>query len=112
MKTILNVGLGPSKAAPNGISLGRAVDAIMRSFGSAYLEFRTVTDGEPTVVVVVDAPLLADQISRLSGALDQDCIASVRVVGGLLSDGALHGPHAADWRPFDPAQFILPTRNI
>jgi hypothetical protein len=112
MKTILNIGLGPSKAAPEGIALGRAVDLIMRRFGSAYMEFRAVTNGEPTVVVVVDGYVHPDNIHGMALALEQDCIAHIRMMAGQFHGGELSGPHAADWGAFDPAHFILPTRYL
>ena len=114
MKTMRNIGLGPSEAAPQGINLGRAVDTIMRTFGAAYLEFRTVTDGEPTVVVVLDDIRATSEVlfHKLAESLDQDCIAAFYVLAPGAGHGDLHGPKAAKWLPFDPTKFIFPTRNI
>ena len=67
------------------------------------------SDTEPTAVVVVsvfDLPFLAwAKLNQVSLDLKQDCIAAFNVDKQV---GALIGPKAADWGPFNPAFFILP----
>ena len=107
MSCILNIGLGPSKARPLGQDLGSVLDAVLRLVNTAYIEFRTVENGEPTVIVVAPQGLSTSTIYRLAERLDQDCIAAARPMGNMLV-----GPLAAEWGDFKPERFLMPSRRV
>jgi hypothetical protein len=107
MSCILNIGLGPSKVRPQGQDLGTVLDAVLRLTNSAYIEFRTIENGEPTVIVVAPNGMSTSTIYRLAERLDQDCIAAVRPMGNMLV-----GPLAAEWGEFKPEHFLMPSRRV
>lgn len=59
------------------------------------------SDTEETVVAKLNRALTPEEAHALAERLHQDAIA--QTVGDA---GELHGPKAADWRPFDPAHFL------
>lgn len=107
MTCILNIGLGPSKARPEGQSLGTVLDALMRLTHTAYIEFRTVENGEPTVIALLPDGASTSTIYRLAERLDQDCIAVVQPFGNMLV-----GPLAHEWGDFKPESFLMPSRRV
>lgn len=111
MNTILNIGLGPSQVRPEGTTLGEAMDAIMRTVRTAYVEFVTVSNGEPTLVVVLphNSGLSVSTLYRLSEKLGQDCIA---MLSPVFPNGTLVGPASDKWGQFDVKQFVFPVRQI
>lgn len=59
------------------------------------------SDTEETVVAKLNRALTPEEAHALAERLHQDAIA--QTVGDA---GELHGPKAADWRPFNPAHFV------
>jgi len=56
---------------------------------------------EPTVVIQFEQ--VADSLTKLSTALDQDCIA---VYDDETGTGELYGDKAEQWAPFNPEYFL------
>ena len=103
---ILNIGLNTADGAVTAEQARQVLAAneflITRD---AVLE----SDTEPTLVAEVistaASPFVVLQLlHRVAEELDQDCIAVYR---GLTGDGALIGPRAAEWGPFNPEFFLL-----
>lgn len=121
-KTVLNIGLGPSLQMTEGTPIGFALETVMRSFKSAYIEFRSAATtpelGEDTLVVIIpDEAVSGARLTRLSEILGQDCLASVRTVHPEYGSGPaievvdLFGPRAHHWGTFDASKFLQPSRN-
>lgn len=116
MDTILNIGLARNDGAPdNGVL---RVVASLNDYGFKLLggEVHEVTHAkgvERTLIAHVEyqhhTQYLPAAINALSNLLAQDCIAVGYVEDGKLRGGDLFGPLAAEWAPFNPDFFVLPT---
>lgn len=108
MDIIVNIGL--ARAGTSNIAMGTVLREI-DNHGFQLLDHAVLqSDSEPTVVARLRTPpaqALAPTISRLyflSSLLGQDCIAYYDLT---LGRGALTGPRAAKWGPFNPDFFFL-----
>lgn len=109
MRALLNIGLESS-------TLGKITPAEV--VAAARLHWLTVTaakrvqsDTEPTMVLEVimrghDSVENTRTLRRLAEDLGQDCIA-VYCRLPIANFGALVGPRAAEWGPFNPEFFFL-----
>lgn len=98
-KPTVNIGLdipGGGKVAPE-----EAV-AALRKIGVEVTESAVhQSDTEQTLVAHLDRALTPEEANAVSVALKQEAIAQMHE-----GEGELHGPKAADWRPFNPAYFL------
>ena len=103
---ILNIGLNTTDGA---ITIEEARQ-VLAAYGFSILrEALLESDTEPTLVAEVATwfatPLtVLQRLYQVSEDLDQDCIAVYR---GLTGGGALVGPRADAWGPFNPEYFLL-----
>ena len=106
IKLTLNIGLN---------SAGGAIPAEQARQALAANEFLIVRDAvlesdtEPTLVAEVISPdtspiILLQLLHQVAEELEQDCIAVYRE---RTRGGALIGPRAAEWGPFNPEYFLL-----
>ena len=103
MTAVLNIGLlidatGETLKASHAIRAARQHGA---RIGASSLH---VSASEPTLVLTLRKPMGRAALATLSAALQQDCIAQWDGVRGRLE-----GAKAAEWGPFDPAFFLLPS---
>lgn len=104
---ILNIGLNRASGGTLTPKLARLA-LLTNGFlivNDAVLE----SDTEPTLVAEVINPgaspiILLQLLRRVVEALGQDCIAVYRE---RTRGGALIGPRAAEWGPFNPEYFLL-----
>lgn len=102
---ILNIGLNSA----SGVIPAEQARKVLRAYGFSILrEALLESDTEPTLVVEVStgfATTLAvlQLLYQVSEELKQDCIAVYRGLTG----GALVGPRADAWGPFNPEYFLL-----
>ena len=106
MKLILNIGLDVGATRTMHVSV---VHEILSANGFLRHRERVIeSDTEPTLVVEVShlgSPMSAAlAVFILPRDLQQDCIA---VYNPATKVGALAGPRANEWGPFDPARFFL-----
>jgi hypothetical protein len=106
IKLTLNIGLNSHKGA---ITTEQARQALAANEFSIVRDAVLESDTEPTLVAEVTSlnanPFLVLQLlRRVADELDQDCIAVYRE---LTAGGALIGPRAAEWGPFNPEFFLL-----
>lgn len=105
---ILNIGLNTT----DGVIAIEKARKVLRAYGFSILrEALLESDTEPTLVAEAEmatwfaAPLtVLQRLYQVSEELDQDCIA---VYHGLTGGGALVGPRADAWGPFNPEYFLL-----
>lgn len=103
---ILNIGLN----SPKGAIPAEQARQALRAYGFSILrEALLESDTEPTLVAEVATgfatPLTVLQLLyQVSEELKQDCIAVYRE---YTLGGALIGPRAAEWGPFNPEYFLL-----
>ena len=103
---ILNIGLNTADGA---IAIEEA-RKVLRAYGFSILrEALLESDTEPTLVAEVATGFattltVLQLLYQVSEELKQDCIAVYR---GLTRGGALIGPRAAEWGPFNPEFFLL-----
>ena len=96
---LINIGLHKNTggAIPAAVAL-----TALRAGGVAITDWTVIeSDSEPTLVAALGAPLEPAFIAALSVRLAQDCIAYIDHKGG-----ALHGPKADEWGPFNAAYFF------
>lgn len=106
MDFILNIGLKSDTLGDISVELAKqmlwAADLLIKS------ETVLQSDTEPTLVVRVTSingpSFTLANLRQLAIDLGQDCIAVYRPKTG---GGALIGPKAAEWGPFNPAYFFL-----
>jgi hypothetical protein len=100
----VNIGLADPNGGPN---LDPAVVLEALRVVGAEVEASAVfsSDTEPTLVVKVKRALTKRQGDFLSGLADQEAIA--QRTGD--EKGALFGPKAEQWGPFNPTYFVTPT---
>lgn len=102
---ILNIGLNTAVGA---ITPDEARETL-RAYGFSILRDAVLeSDTEPTLVAEVatgfaTALTVLQLLYQVSEELKQDCIAVYRELIG----GALIGPRAAEWGPFNPEFFLL-----
>ena len=104
---ILNIGLNTADGA---IAVEEAREAL-RAYGFSILrEALLESDTEPTLVAelttgfaTTTTTTVLQLLYQVSEDLDQDCIAVYRGLTG----GALVGPRADAWGPFNPEYFLL-----
>jgi len=99
MRDLINIGLHSNQGGL--ISVPRALTQIRRLGGRVQRYTVHESDSEPTLVAELSAGLDGDALLILSEVLEQDCVAYVDSLGG-----ALYGPKATDWGPFNPAFFL------
>ena len=108
MQLILNIGL--DVGATSSIAAHVALQIVSANNFRVERSKVVQSDTEPTLVVeiqVFDLPFLAwAQLKQIAIDLHQDCIAAYNPDKGK---GALIGPRAAAWGPFNPEFFILPN---
>ncbi|KVE35707.1 hypothetical protein [Burkholderia sp. BDU5] len=117
MNTILNIGLARNDGKPdNGVL---HVVASLNEYGFKFVagEVFEVTHGNGTAQTLIaeveyqhHAQYIPQAIAALSDELAQDCIAVGYVIDGKVQGGDLYGPKSAEWGPFNPEYFVLPTR--
>ena len=106
IKFIVNIGLNTTDGA---ITVEEA-RTTLRAYGFSILrEALLESDTEPTLVAEVatgfaTALTVLQLLYKVSEELKQDCIAVYRELTG---GGALIGPRAAEWGPFNPEYFLL-----
>ena len=103
---ILNIGLNTADGA---IAVEEARQALAANEFLIVRDAVLESDTEPTLVAEVISPnanpfLALQLLRRVADELDQDCIAVYRELTG---GGALIGPRAAEWGPFNPEFFLL-----
>lgn len=106
MDVIVNIGL--ARSGQSNIAIGTVLREVA-SHGFEVVEHITLeSDTEPTVVArlrtVQSWATVQRRVHFLSILLGQDCIAVYEL---SLSKGALCGPRAAEWGPFNPDFFLL-----
>lgn len=107
---ILNIGLN----TPDGAIAVEEARKVLRAYGFSILrEALLESDTEPTLVAEVATGFattltVLQLLYQVSEELKQDCIAVYReyTLGGALV-GALVGPRADAWGPFNPEYFLL-----
>lgn len=107
MDFIVNIGLKSDTLGDISVELAKqmlwAADLLIKN------ETVLQSDTEPTLVVRVTSingpSFTLANLRQLAIDLGQDCIAVYRPKTG---GGALIGPKAAEWGPFNPEYFILP----
>ncbi|UIS25315.1 hypothetical protein [Erythrobacter phage vB_EliS-L02] len=99
MQNLINIGLHSNRGGI--IPVTRALSQIRRLGGRVVRYTVAESDSEPTLVAELSDGLAGDALEALSETLEQDCVAYVDSLGG-----ALYGPKAADWGPFNPAYFL------
>ena len=103
---ILNIGLN---RASGGVVTPEQARQVLRAYGFSILrEALLESDTEPTLVAEVATGFATTLtvlrlLHRVAEELDQDCIAVYRELTG----GALIGPRADAWGPFNPEYFLL-----
>lgn len=100
---ILNIGLNTA----DGAIAVEEVRKVLRAYGFSILrEALLESDTEPTLVAEVATGFATalQLLYQVSEELKQDCIAVYRELTG---GGALIGPRAAEWGPFNPEFFLL-----
>ncbi len=108
MDLILNIGL--AREGNSNIGSGTVIREVIEWFGAASFSVHH-SDTELTVVACVGVhpglPYqdLENRVEFMSRRLGQDCIA---VYAPAAQKGALIGPRAADWGPFNPEFFLMP----
>lgn len=106
MRLILNIGLDVQ--ATRTLAAHVALQIVAANDFRVGRHAVIQSDTEPTLVVevgVFDFPALAwEKLKQISIDLHQDCVAAYNPTSGK---GALIGPKAADWGPFNPAFFFL-----
>jgi len=109
MRFILNIGLNVGATTAISAEVARQIlianDLLPVNNGVVH-----ASDTEPTLVIEVQtmsrSPMLVIQaLNSVAVDLEQDCIAAFRP---RVGNGALIGPKAAEWGPFNPAFFIMP----
>lgn len=106
IKFIINIGLNTA----NGAITSEEARETLRAYGFSIVRDAVLdSDSEPTPVAKVinqgASPIILLQLlHRVAEALDQDCIAVYRE---CTLGGALVGPRAAEWGPFNPEYFLL-----
>ena len=108
MKTLLlNIGLEPNASGHLGVTVVRQILAANGFIVGPSKVYQS--DTEPTLVVEVQWDGQGDGFSR---AIWNTCIdlrqEAIAVWSPDIEKGALFGPKAAKWMPFDPAKFITP----
>lgn len=106
MDFILNIGLKSDTLGDISVALAKqmlwAADLLIK------IETVVQSDTEPTLVVMVTSingpAFTLANLRQLAIDLGQDCIAVYRPQVGR---GALIGPKAAEWGPFNPQYFFL-----
>ncbi len=106
IKFIINIGLNTADGA---ITPEEARERLLANEFSIVRDAVLESDTEPTLVAEVTTwaayPFTALQLLyQVAEELNQDCIAVYRV--GTLG-GALVGPRADAWGPFNPEYFLL-----
>jgi hypothetical protein len=108
-KYILNIGLAV-ESRDAVLPEGEVVLALDAAGIQIVGDHRVVpSDTEPTFVAEVRVPYatnLEPLLYALSVRLLQECIA---VFNTATHEGQLYGPRAADWGPFNPEYFFLPS---
>lgn len=118
MQYLLNIGLDKAtadtpEAAGYNLFMRRVICATDALQGHGFKIIRSrvhQSDTEPTLVALVETGLahtditVFTQVTKLSEALGQDCIALYNPASGR---GALIGPRAAAWGTFNPEYFFL-----
>jgi hypothetical protein len=99
MRNLINIGLHSNRGGL--ISVPRALTQIRRLGGRVQRYTVHESDSEPTLVAELAEGIAGDALEALSEALEQDCVAYVDSLGG-----ALYGPKADQWGPFNPAFFL------
>lgn len=106
IKFIINIGLNTA----DGAITPEEARETLRAYGFSILRDAVLeSDTEPTLVAEVinpgASPIILPQLLHIvAEALDQDCIAVYRE---CTLGGALVGPRAAEWGPFNPEYFLL-----
>ena len=100
MKSVLvNIGLATNDG--KGVT-SEQVRAALDSTGVSIVRDAVRQSGtEPTFVAELSRALSDEEAAGVSWLLDQEAIA--QCVDGA---GELHGPKAANWRPFNPEYFL------
>lgn len=106
IKLTLNIGLNSANGA---IPAEQARQALAANGFSIVRDAVHESDTEPTLVAVVhllanNYLIIMQQLHRVAEDLEQDCIA---VYHEHTNAGALIGPRAEEWGPFNPEFFLL-----
>lgn len=99
--TTVNIGLAVNGGS--AITAAEAVKALQDVGAKVNSQNVHQSDTEQTLVATLDRPLTPAEGSTVSAALKQESIAQLH--NGV---GALHGPKAAEWGPFNPDYFLTP----
>lgn len=101
----LNIGLSTAEVKGKGQLSISAVKAALKAQGVNVLDVKVHgSDTEPTAVVTIAGKITAAQGNKLSQALHQEAIVQ-RTSDG---NGALFGPKAKEWGPYNPEYFVMP----
>lgn len=101
MTAILNIGL--NVGGVEALSILEVFKAVRKAGGEILSHSLQQSTTERTLVLVLPKKLPASRAHELSVVLEQECIA--QLADGI---GALHGPKAAEWGPFNPEYFLQP----
>jgi len=99
---VLNIGLNVNDGST--ISAQTALSALKLAGAKVLSHTVRTSNTEPTLIAEIATPLSPEKATALSRTLKQDAIAQ-RLADGT---GALYGPQAEKWGPFNPEYFLGP----
>lgn len=102
---VLNIGLNVNDGST--ISAQAALSALKLAGAKVLSHTVRTSNTEPTLIAEIETPLSAEKATALSRTLKQDAIAQ-RLADGT---GALYGPQAEKWGPFNPEYFLGPEEK-
>lgn len=117
----LNIGLGAPVYRERKLEFDKrlkgALSWVADHFATAYFEWQH--HDEPVLIIQgtlrAEGPgwgESADELfTKLADAADQDCVGVMWNARGK-PEGALFGPFAREWGPFDESKFHQPTRKV
>lgn len=101
-EAVVNIGLNVNDGST--ISAQEALSALKLAGASVLSHQVRESNTEPTLIAELAEPLSPEKATALSATLKQDAIAQ-RLADGT---GALYGPAADKWGPFNPEYFLEP----
>lgn len=101
-EAVVNIGLNVNDGST--ISAQEALSALKLAGAKVLSHSVRTSNTEPTLIAELAEPLSPEKATALSATLKQDAIAQ-RLADGT---GALYGPAADKWGPFNPEYFLGP----
>lgn len=103
--SLINIGLSTAEEGTGeALDPDEAIEAIEAEGLKVAGQTVRSSDTEDTLVVETTKPLTQEQGDRVSEELDQQAISQL-----TGEEGEMFGPMAAEWGPFDPDLFVMPS---